>query len=57
VVKYAAWGDGYDDVQVIDHDPDSFTAWYTRDGALVGALTYHADEDYERAQRLIPASS
>jgi NADPH-dependent 2,4-dienoyl-CoA reductase/sulfur reductase-like enzyme len=49
VVKYAAWGDGYDEARMVDHGPDSFTVWYHRDGAVVGALTRNADDDYERA--------
>jgi NADPH-dependent 2,4-dienoyl-CoA reductase/sulfur reductase-like enzyme len=54
-VKYAAWGDGYDDARRVEHGPHSFTVWYYRDGALVGALTCNADDDYERATRLMSA--
>ena len=51
-VKYHAWGDGYDQTRLIDHD-DGFTAWYERDGATVGVLTCNADDDYERGEALI----
>lgn len=51
--KYAAWGDGYDDARLIEHDPESFTAWYARDGRVVGVLTAGADDDYERGRQLV----
>ncbi|AKT50474.1 NAD(P)/FAD-dependent oxidoreductase [Arsenicicoccus sp. oral taxon 190] len=51
-LKYTAWGDGFDDVRV-DERPGSLTVWYSRDGVVVGALTYEADEDYERAEALV----
>jgi 3-phenylpropionate/trans-cinnamate dioxygenase ferredoxin reductase subunit len=53
-LKYAAWGDGYDEVQVRDHGEGAFTAWYTGSGGeAVGVLTYEADDDYDRGQTLI----
>ena len=52
-LKYAAWGDGYDDVSVVDHGDGAFTAWYARDGACVGVLTHDRDEDYESGQERI----
>lgn len=52
-LKYAAWGDGHDDVRVVDHDGGGFTAWYGKAGVLVGVLTHDADEDYERGQGLV----
>lgn len=51
-VKYHAWGDGYDHVRLIDRE-DGFTAWYERDGATVGILTFNADDDYDRGEALI----
>jgi len=51
-VKYHAWGDGYDDARMIDHS-GGFTAWYERDGATVGVLTYNADDDYDLGESLI----
>lgn len=51
-VKYAAWGDGYDESTFVDHG-DGFTVWYTVDGATVGVLTYNADDDYESGEELI----
>jgi NADPH-dependent 2,4-dienoyl-CoA reductase/sulfur reductase-like enzyme len=52
-LKYAAWGDGHDDVRVVDHGAGAFTAWYGRDGVTVGVLTHEADDDYERGQQLV----
>lgn len=52
-LKYAAWGDGYDQLEVVEHD-DGFTVWYADgDDVLVGVLTYEADDDYERGGELI----
>lgn len=56
-LKYAAWGDGYDEVKFESHQAAAFTAWYRRDGRLVGVLTHGADEDYERGKREIKADA
>ena len=52
-LKYHAWGDGFDDVRFVSHEGGGFTAWYGRDGQVVGVLTHDADDDYERGERLI----
>jgi NADPH-dependent 2,4-dienoyl-CoA reductase/sulfur reductase-like enzyme len=52
-LKYAAWGDGFDDASLVDHGGGAFTVWYSRDGAMVGVLTHDADHDYERGRHLI----
>lgn len=52
-LKYAAWGDGYDDSRFERHSGGSFTVWYGRAGRVAGVLTHEADEDYERGQQLI----
>lgn len=52
-LKHAAWGDGFDEVQVVDHGGGAFTAWYrSADGTPVGVLTHDHDADYDagRAQ-------
>ena len=46
-LKYAAWGDGFDDVRLVDHGDGAFTAWYGREGICVGVLTHGFDPDYE----------
>jgi NADPH-dependent 2,4-dienoyl-CoA reductase/sulfur reductase-like enzyme len=52
-LKYAAWGDGYDTTQFVEHNGGGFTAWYTRRGATVGVATHEADQDYELGRQLI----
>jgi len=52
-LKYAAWGDGFDEAALIDHRGGAFTVWYTQEGVTVGVLTHNADHDYERGRRLI----
>jgi NADPH-dependent 2,4-dienoyl-CoA reductase/sulfur reductase-like enzyme len=44
-LKHAAWGDGFDQARVVEHDNSAFTIWYTRDNVLVGVLTHECDED------------
>jgi 3-phenylpropionate/trans-cinnamate dioxygenase ferredoxin reductase component len=55
-LKQHAWGDGWDDVH-LDAGADGFTAWYGRDGRLVGVLTHERDRDYERGNDLIAAGA
>jgi 3-phenylpropionate/trans-cinnamate dioxygenase ferredoxin reductase component len=52
-LKYAAWGDGYDDTRLVDHGDGAFTAWYARDGACVGVLAHDRDDDYESGRERI----
>ena len=52
-IKYAAWGDGFDDARLIEHGGGAFTIWYTRDGVAAGVLTHERDDDYERGRALI----
>jgi NADPH-dependent 2,4-dienoyl-CoA reductase/sulfur reductase-like enzyme len=52
-LKYAAWGDGYEQARFIAHRDGGFTAWYSRDGVAVGVLTHECDADYERGIELI----
>jgi 3-phenylpropionate/trans-cinnamate dioxygenase ferredoxin reductase component len=52
-LKYAAWGDGYEESQLVAHPGGGFTAWYSRGGVAVGVLTHDCDEDYERGRELI----
>jgi 3-phenylpropionate/trans-cinnamate dioxygenase ferredoxin reductase subunit len=52
-LKYAAWGDGFDESRLEDHGGGAFTAWYGRNGEVVAVLAHEADEDYERGRALI----
>jgi 3-phenylpropionate/trans-cinnamate dioxygenase ferredoxin reductase subunit len=51
-LKYHAWGDGYEHSELRDH-ADGFTVWYESGDAVVGVLTYNADDDYELGEQLI----
>jgi NADPH-dependent 2,4-dienoyl-CoA reductase/sulfur reductase-like enzyme len=52
-LKYAAWGDGFDNAVPVDHGAGAFTIWYSQEGVTVGVLTHDADHDYEHGRRLI----
>jgi 3-phenylpropionate/trans-cinnamate dioxygenase ferredoxin reductase subunit len=52
-LKYAAWGDGYDSSEPVEHGGEAFTVWYSRAGTLVGVLASERDGDYERGRELI----
>jgi NADPH-dependent 2,4-dienoyl-CoA reductase/sulfur reductase-like enzyme len=56
-LKYAAWGDGFDDVRVRDHGGGAFTAWYGAEGRCVGVLTHERDDDYEAGRDRIEAGA
>jgi len=51
-VKYHAWGDGFERSRLLEH-PDGFTVWYESGDAVVGVLTYNADDDYDLGEQLI----
>ena len=53
VLKYAAWGDGFDEAKLIEHSEQAFTVWYGWKGATVGVLTHQADQDYEHGTEMI----
>lgn len=52
-LKYAAWGDGFDDAVFVDGSDGSFVVWYAKDGEFVGVLTYEDDDAYETGSRLV----
>jgi 3-phenylpropionate/trans-cinnamate dioxygenase ferredoxin reductase subunit len=52
-VKYAAWGDGFDDAHLSMHADGGFTTWYVSEGRVVGVLAYESDDDYESGERQI----
>jgi 3-phenylpropionate/trans-cinnamate dioxygenase ferredoxin reductase component len=53
VLKYAAWGDGFDTARLHRDDNGAFVAWYGRDGVIVGVLTHERDADYDHGRELI----
>jgi 3-phenylpropionate/trans-cinnamate dioxygenase ferredoxin reductase subunit len=53
-LKYAAWGDGFDTINLVEHGDGAFTAWYgDAAGACVGVLTHDHDPDYDTGIKLI----
>ncbi|MCT7658294.1 NAD(P)/FAD-dependent oxidoreductase [Mycobacterium deserti] len=52
VLKYRGWGAHYEHSRLVEHR-NGFTVWYEAGGEIVGALTFNADEDYQRAERLL----
>ncbi len=52
VLKYTAWGDGYD-ASVLEEHGQGWAVWYAEDGVLVGVLSSDWDEAYERGRELI----
>ncbi|MGI8591740.1 MAG: NAD(P)/FAD-dependent oxidoreductase [Nakamurella sp.] len=56
-LKYAAWGDGFDEAIPVHHDDGGLTVWYVKNDVVVGVLTSRADDDYDRGQTLISAGA
>ncbi len=52
-LKYAAWGDGYDQAVPVPERDGVFTVWYGRDDRVVGVLTHDADPDYEQGASMV----
>lgn len=52
-IKYAAWGDGYDESRLVEHHSGAFTVWYGSGRTTVGVLTHNRDVDYEKGRELI----
>ena len=49
-LKYAAWGDGYDEYRVVD-DGDAWSVWYGKESVLCGVLAVGDDDAYERGRQ------
>lgn len=56
-LKYAAWGDGFEQVRMERLTGGGFTVWYGKSDRLVGVLTHEADTNYERGRQLIAAGA
>jgi NAD(P)H-nitrite reductase large subunit len=52
-LKYAGWGDGWDEVRFEPGEGGAFVARYGRDGELVGILAHEDDAAYEEGKRLV----
>ncbi len=54
-LKYAGWGDGWDEVRFEPGAGESFTASYGKEGELVGVLAHDDDDAYEEGKKAIEA--
>ncbi len=52
-LKYAAWGDGFDETRVVERGDDAWAIYYGREGTTVGVLTHECDDDYETGRELV----
>jgi NADPH-dependent 2,4-dienoyl-CoA reductase/sulfur reductase-like enzyme len=52
-LKYAAWGDGYEESRLERRPGGGFEAWYGGQGRVVGVLANGADDAYQRGRELI----
>ncbi len=52
-LKYVAWGDGWDEARLVDHEDGAFTVWYGLEGICVGVLAHDRDEDYEEGRKMV----
>ncbi len=56
-LKYAGWGDGWDEVRFEAGEEGAFAALYGRDGELVGVVAHRDDDAYEEGRKRIEARS
>jgi NADPH-dependent 2,4-dienoyl-CoA reductase/sulfur reductase-like enzyme len=52
-LKYAGWGDGWEEARFEPGEEGAFACWYGRDGELVGVVSHLDDAAYERGRELI----
>lgn len=52
VLKYSAWGDGFDKAQLVE-GRDGWAVYYLADDAVVGVLSCEWDEAYDHGRELI----
>jgi NAD(P)H-nitrite reductase large subunit len=52
-LKYAGWGDDWDQVRFVPGNGDGFAVWYGKDGELVGVLAHDNDRAYEEGRSQI----
>jgi 3-phenylpropionate/trans-cinnamate dioxygenase ferredoxin reductase subunit len=56
-LKFAGWGEGFDEVRFEPSDDGAFAAWYRRADRIVGVLSHERDHVYERGRELIAAGA
>jgi hypothetical protein len=52
-VKYAGWGDGWDELRFDAGEDEGFVAAYGKDGELVGVIAHERDAEYEAGKEKI----
>jgi 3-phenylpropionate/trans-cinnamate dioxygenase ferredoxin reductase subunit len=52
-VKYAGWGDDWEQVRFEEGEGDDFAAWYGSADELVGVIAHQRDADYESGKEKI----
>ncbi len=52
-LKYAAWGDGYDEERFEPRGEEAFAVFYGAEDRYVGVLAHDSDADYERGRELV----
>jgi NAD(P)H-nitrite reductase large subunit len=52
-LKYAGWGDGWDEIRFEPGEGKDFSASYGKDGELVGVLAHEDDNAYEAGRKAI----
>ncbi|MDQ6731806.1 MAG: FAD-dependent oxidoreductase [Actinomycetota bacterium] len=56
-LKFAGWGEGFDEVRFKPSDDGAFAAWYRRADRIVGVLTHERDDAYRRGRELVAAGA
>jgi 3-phenylpropionate/trans-cinnamate dioxygenase ferredoxin reductase subunit len=52
-LKYAGWGDGWEESRFEPGEDGAFVCWYGQGGELVGVVAHEDDAAYERGSKLI----
>ncbi|MDQ2897701.1 MAG: NAD(P)/FAD-dependent oxidoreductase, partial [Actinomycetota bacterium] len=56
-LKFAGWGEGFDEVRFEASGDGAFAAWYRRADRIVGVLTHERDDAYGRGRELVAAGA
>jgi 3-phenylpropionate/trans-cinnamate dioxygenase ferredoxin reductase subunit len=56
-LKFAGWGEGFDEVRFEPSADGAFAAWYRRADRIVGVLAHECDDAYQRGRELIGAGA
>ena len=56
-LKFAGWGESFDEVRFEPSHDGAFAAWYRRADRIAGVLAHERDDAYERGRELIAAGT